>query len=75
MSKMEIPATSIENWFFMNGRVGGWVDKKQVVTSQVYSLRGNFLTTLSGSTYLLSEKTDGNNEWDKLEKFIQDSNK
>lgn len=72
---MEIPATPIENWFFMNGRVSGWVNKKQVVTSQVYSLRGNFLTTLSGSTYLLSNKTDGDNEWDKLEKFIQDANK
>lgn len=72
MSDIDIPATPLENWCFIHGRVSGWVNKEQIVTSHVYSLRGNLLTTQSGSRYILSDKTDGNNEWDKLETHIKE---
>lgn len=72
MSDQDMPATPLENWCFHRSRVIGWVNEQQIVTSSVYSLRGNLLTTQSGSRYLLSEKTDGNNEWDKLKTHLKD---
>lgn len=72
MRDTDIPATKIENWFLSHGRISGWVNKEQIVTSHVYSLLGNLLTTQSGSRYLLSEKTDGDSEWEKLETYIKE---